>query len=169
VLGIRPDLTVFGKVMAGGLPGGAVGGRAQLMDVLTVPDPSATAGPFVYHPGTFNANPLTAAAGIATLELVTDGTAQARAAAFAASLESAWATALREAGVPGRVWRLSSIIHCALDDPGADTQLSGALRDEGIDVLHNSCFCSTAHGDAELEWSDAGFRGALRSVLALRS
>jgi glutamate-1-semialdehyde 2,1-aminomutase len=171
LLRIRPDLTIFGKVMAGGLPGGAVGGRAQLMDLLAVPEPGGppTQRPFVYHPGTWNANPLTAAAGIATLELVADGTAQARAAAFAAQLEAAWSAALREAGVPGRVWRLTSIIHCALDDAGAQAQLGAALRDQGIDVLHTSAFCSTAHSDAELEWSDAAFRGALRSILARRS
>jgi glutamate-1-semialdehyde 2,1-aminomutase len=171
LLGIRPDMTIFGKVMAGGLPGGAVGGRAHLMDLLAVPEPGAppTQRPFVYHPGTWNANPLTAAAGIATLELVADGTAQARAAAFAAQLEAAWSAALGEAGVPGRVWRLTSIIHCALDDAGAQAQLGAALRDQGIDVLHTSAFCSTAHGDAELEWSDAAFRGALRSILAPRS
>ncbi len=60
LLGVRPDLSMFGKVMAGGLPGGAIGGRRDLMELLATT---------IEHPGTFNANPLTAAAGIATLDI----------------------------------------------------------------------------------------------------
>jgi glutamate-1-semialdehyde 2,1-aminomutase len=163
VLGIRPDLTTFGKVMAGGLPGGAVGGRAGVMDQLAVP---AAAQPFVRHPGTFNANPLTAAAGIATLEVCSDGSAQRRAAEYAGRLEDVWRTALEEAGIAGRVWRFSSIVHCALDDGDAQALLAGALRDEGVDLLHTSAFCSIVHGDAELEWTAAAFARALRRSVA---
>lgn len=61
-LGIRPDLTVLGKVIGGGLPVGAFGGRAELMDQL------APLGP-VYQAGTLSGNPVTMAAGLATLEL----------------------------------------------------------------------------------------------------
>ena len=158
-IGVRPDLSAFGKVMAGGLPGGAVGGRADLMDLLAVPaDPGA---PFVRHPGTFNANPLTAAAGIATLDLCTDGTAQAAASAYASRLETAWRAELANAGTPGRVWRLASIVHLRLDDPDAQEGLAASLRDHGVDLLHTSAFCSTVHGDAELERSAAALRQAL--------
>ncbi|MDE0152425.1 MAG: glutamate-1-semialdehyde 2,1-aminomutase [Gammaproteobacteria bacterium] len=61
-LGIQPDLTVLGKVIGGGLPVGAFGGRAELMDQL------APLGP-VYQAGTLSGNPVTMAAGLATLEL----------------------------------------------------------------------------------------------------
>ena len=64
VLGITPDISVLGKVMAGGLPSGAVAGRSDLLELLATT---------IAHPGTFNANPLSAAAGIATLRLVADG------------------------------------------------------------------------------------------------
>jgi glutamate-1-semialdehyde 2,1-aminomutase len=157
LLDIRPDLSFFGKVMAGGLPGGAVGGRGAVMEFLS------PAEGHVVHPGTFNANPLTAAAGIATLDLIADGAAQARASAYAEQLELAWRRVLSEAGVAGRVWRLASIIHCALDDPDADAQLSGALRERGVDLLRTSGFCSTAHDDRDLADTVAAFAAAVRA------
>ncbi|MCZ6539242.1 MAG: aspartate aminotransferase family protein [Chloroflexi bacterium] len=65
--GITPDLTCFGKVIGGGMPVGAFGGRE---DIMSLWDPS-NGGPTVQHAGTFNGNPMTAAAGIATLETLT--------------------------------------------------------------------------------------------------
>ena len=65
--GITPDLTCFGKVIGGGMPVGAFGGRE---DIMSMWDPSR-GGATVQHAGTFNGNPMTAAAGIATLETLT--------------------------------------------------------------------------------------------------
>ena len=62
--GVTPDLTCFGKVIGGGLPVGAFGGRE---DIMSLWDPSGAGGPQVSHAGTFNGNPMTAAAGVATL------------------------------------------------------------------------------------------------------
>ncbi len=67
--GVTPDLTTLAKVLAGGLPGGCVAGRADVLAALEV----RPGKPKMRHPGTFNANPLSAAAGIATLELVATG------------------------------------------------------------------------------------------------
>jgi glutamate-1-semialdehyde 2,1-aminomutase len=83
--GIEPDLTIMGKVLGGGLPAGAVGGRAQLMRML------APAGA-VYQAGTLSGNPLAVAAGLATLRLL-DEAAYARLAAITEKL----ATGLRQA------------------------------------------------------------------------
>ena len=66
-LGVRPDLTTFGKIIGGGLPVGAFGGRA---DVMNFYDPRK-GGARISHGGTFNANPVTMAAGVATLNAVT--------------------------------------------------------------------------------------------------
>src|SRR4030095_201041 len=66
VYGIEPDLTTFGKVIGGGLPVGAFGGRA---DVMAVYDPTKKGT--VAHSGTYNGNAITMAAGIATLDLLT--------------------------------------------------------------------------------------------------
>jgi glutamate-1-semialdehyde 2,1-aminomutase len=85
--GVTPDLTTLAKIVAGGLPGGAVVGRADVMDVMTPRDDRQwNLRHRVPHQGTFNANPLTAAAGLATLRLVADGDAIARANRTAASL-----------------------------------------------------------------------------------
>ncbi len=67
--GIKPDLTTLAKILAGGLPGGCVGGRADILAHLEF----RPGQPKMKHPGTFNANPLSAAAGIAALKLVAEG------------------------------------------------------------------------------------------------
>jgi glutamate-1-semialdehyde 2,1-aminomutase len=67
--GITPDLTTLAKILAGGLPGGCVAGRADILAGIEF----RPGKPKMKHPGTFNANPLSAAAGIATLEIVASG------------------------------------------------------------------------------------------------
>jgi glutamate-1-semialdehyde 2,1-aminomutase len=67
--GVTPDLTTLAKILAGGLPGGCVAGRADVLAGLEV----RPGKPKMKHPGTFNANPLSAAAGVATLDLVATG------------------------------------------------------------------------------------------------
>lgn len=67
---ISPDMTTMAKVLAGGLPGGCLGGRADLMQVLAFDNPL---GKKMKHPGTYNANPLSAAAGTAALNIVATG------------------------------------------------------------------------------------------------
>jgi glutamate-1-semialdehyde 2,1-aminomutase len=165
-LGVRADLSAFAKVVAGGLPGGAVGGRADVMDVLAVPPDEEVGARFVSHPGTFNANPLSAAAGIAALDAIEALGARTRADTFAAALEEAWAGELAAAGSGGRVWRLSSIVHLSLDDAAADDRLGIRLREEGVDCLRTSAFCSAVHGDEELERSVEALRRALPRAVA---
>lgn len=72
---VKPDMTTLAKILAGGLPGGCVVGRADILGHIDV----RPGKPKMKHPGTFNANPLSAAAGAATLRLVADGTACERA------------------------------------------------------------------------------------------
>ncbi len=165
--GVRADLSTFGKIMAGGLPGGAVGGRAEVMELLRLPqadEPTPPGPPHIMHPGTFNANPLTAAAGITTLELVRDGSAQQTATRYAQRLEAQITEAFAAAGTPGRAWRLASMVHCGLDDEPQQAAFGGLLREEGVDLLRTSAFCSVVHGDAELEWTRAAFDRALRRL-----
>ncbi|HAM02560.1 MAG TPA: aspartate aminotransferase family protein [Acidimicrobiaceae bacterium] len=93
--GVRPDLWCFGKVIGGGLPVGAFGGRADVLEVL------APGGP-VYQAGTLSGNPLATAAGVAVLETMDDhlyGELARRARRLAAALQGV----LAEAGVPAHV------------------------------------------------------------------
>jgi glutamate-1-semialdehyde 2,1-aminomutase len=86
--GIRPDLTTYGKVIGGGFPVGAYGGRRELMELV------APAGP-VYQAGTLSANPLAMCAGLATLQRLQDGRLYQRLEELGARLERALS------GVPG--------------------------------------------------------------------
>ncbi|GAB3479727.1 glutamate-1-semialdehyde 2,1-aminomutase [Nocardiopsis coralliicola] len=99
--GVRADLTTFGKVMGGGLPAAAFGGRADLMARL------APAGP-VYQAGTLSGNPLATAAGLATLRNATDEV-YAHIDRVSAQVADAAGAALTEAGVPHRVQRGGSL------------------------------------------------------------
>lgn len=152
LLGITPDISVLGKVVSGGLPSGAVVGRADLLELLATT---------IAHPGTFNANPLSAVAGITTLRLVADGVPQRTAESYAISLAGEWTSALASAGIPGTIRRLSSILHIFLDDPEAQARIANAMRAEGVDILNTSAFCSSVHTIADLEQSVAAFGRAI--------
>src|SRR5690606_32190849 len=100
---VKPDLTCLGKVVGGGLPCAAYGGREDLMRMI------ASDGP-VYQAGTLSGNPLAIAAGIATLEALADGKAYKTLEKSAAALEKGLADAARRAGVPVTVARVGSMI-----------------------------------------------------------
>lgn len=161
LLGVRPDLSAFAKVVAGGLPGGAVGGRADVMALLGLGEGGAA--PVVTHPGTFNANPLSAAAGCAALELVAGTDAVERATAAAAELEAGWTDRLRGTGVAGRVWRLASLVHSRLHDPAAQARLGALMREQGVDLFRTNAIVSAVHSDADIELT----LGALDRALPL--
>jgi glutamate-1-semialdehyde 2,1-aminomutase len=82
--GVTPDLTTLAKVLAGGLPGGCVAGRADILGHIEF-RPNK---PKMKHPGTFNANPLSAAAGCATLRIVADGEPCRKASAVGQALRT---------------------------------------------------------------------------------
>jgi glutamate-1-semialdehyde 2,1-aminomutase len=104
----------------------------------------------IAHPGTFNANPLTASAGITTLELCADGRPQQIAAAAARRLEEGWREVMARRGVEGTVRRLASILHIELADPARQKTLAAQLRERGVDLLHTSAFCSAVHSDDDI-------------------
>src|SRR4030095_10359868 len=105
-LGITPDLTAMGKVIGGGLPVGAIGGRADIMTELLDP---RTRTPKLGHGGTFNANPMTMAAGVAAMELY-DREAFDRLSALGDRLRAGLEEALRVAQMPGVVRGASSMV-----------------------------------------------------------
>lgn len=88
VYNMRPDLTTMAKIVAGGFPGGAIGGRRDIMEGLSFTDP-ATGREKIPHQGTFNANPISAVAGITTLQIVGSTDACQRANDYAAELREA--------------------------------------------------------------------------------
>lgn len=101
--GIRPDLTTLGKVLGGGLPVGAYGGRRDIMALV------APQGP-VYQAGTLSGNPLAMAAGLAALRLLRDEALYARLDQLAAALADGLARAAARARVPVQVARAASLL-----------------------------------------------------------
>ena len=129
-LAVTPDLVLLGKIIGGGLPVGAVAGRAELM-LHTV----QSLGGFA-HSGTFNGNPAVAAAGLASLQALDSGaiaTLNARAERLALEIERAG----RDADCPVSVTRAGSIMHVHLG-PAAPTAAAAArgLADPATAALH---------------------------------
>ena len=109
--GIMPDLTTLAKIVAGGMPGGAVAGRKDILDWLDHEASAAGGRERIAHEGTHNAHPVSAAAGIATLKLIRDTDACARASASAEQLRAGMNTVLEEEGVPWAVYGVHSFFN----------------------------------------------------------
>src|SRR5476649_2172233 len=102
LLGVRPDLSCFGKVIGGGLPVGALGGRADIMDFL------APLGP-VYQAGTLSGNPLAMAAGLAQIKVLEEQDIFAKLEKLGAQLEAETRAALKSAGLDCVFYRIGSL------------------------------------------------------------
>ena len=173
VIGVTPDLTALAKVVAGGLPGGALTGRADVMEVLAFRDGESK----VEHPGTHNAHPLSAAAGIATLDLLADGSALEGANAVAGDLCAALNAAFEQRSTPGYAYGQASTF-CLIfgertDDPvalkrGVPEPLLSALQCamllEGVHLFHGCGLLSIAHGADEVELTARAFTRALERL-----
>jgi glutamate-1-semialdehyde 2,1-aminomutase len=170
--GWAPDLFTFGKVIGGGMPLAALGGRADVMDLL------APLGP-VYQAGTLSGNPVAVAAGIATLRLA-DAGVYSRVDAAAARVSSAVDTALTAAGVPHVVSRAGSLFSTAFrSEPVrdyADARAQEAFRyppcfhallDAGVappPSVFEAWFLSAAHDDDALSRIEAALPAAAEAA-----
>ncbi len=170
--GVRPDLTTLGKIIGGGLPVGAFGGRAQIMDRL------APLGD-VYQAGTLSGNPVVAAAGAAALRLLRDAAPYARLDDLARALAEGLESAGQSAGLPLRVNRCGSMLtgfHTAdrvhdyasaqRADRGRYAAFFRAMLDRGVLLPPSpfeSAFLSTAHSPEDVEFAVAAAHDALRS------
>ena len=183
---IYADLTTLAKILAGGLPGGAVVGGAVIMDQLAFRDDSVwNREDRVAHAGTFNANPLSAAAGIATLEQLADGQAQAKADRAGEILRAGIAEVIETLGVDAYVYGESSIVNLflgpgrhGLDVGRPDSRLDHrllmghpnleayhmlrcALILHGVDLPLFHGWISAAHSDEDLEKTIRAFEAAV--------
>jgi glutamate-1-semialdehyde 2,1-aminomutase len=188
---VAADLTTLAKVLAGGLPGGAIGGRAEIMRHIAFEDTDWNREHKIRHNGTFNANPLSAAAGIATLERVATGEPGAHAADLSRRLIDGLNSVIRERGLCGwAAYGDTSIFHMIVGsslqfDPGAlasnvsaeelkrggDARLIAALRrglnNHGVDLMRGrSGFLSTAHSDTDITTTVAAFAATLDDMAA---
>jgi len=176
--------------MAGGLPGGAVVGRKDILDWLDFKVAKAAGHEKVAHMGTFNANPISAAAGIATLEIIAGTDACARANAFGAALRAKLNEVLVEEGVnwavhgsysglhiytnpegvdvvPGR-FDAAAFIQRMLDKPrgeGVAGQVRMGLLVNGVDMNAGpSAWISAMHGEEEMAVTVEALRATVRAL-----
>ncbi len=176
-LGEGPDMTTLGKIIGGGLPVGAFGGRAEIMNLL------APLGP-VYQAGTLSGNPLAMAAGMATLShlMAKQQTVYPELERMSAAVADGVARLAQEAGVPLTTNRVGAMFtwfftpdavtdfaSAAKSDTAAFARFHRAMLEEGVWLppsQYEAAFLGTAHGDAEVEFTLKAAKVAFERVLA---
>jgi len=186
VIGIKPDLTSIGKAASGGLPSGLLIGRA---DILAMLSPQAGADRLVSHGGTWNAVPLTCAAGIAACDLYRGGGSQRTAREIADYLRARANTMLRRLGVNARLYG-RTVVHIYVgpldrEPPNAEqapTLDPGRLMDpkvaptykrldlhplhRGVSTLRGEALCvSAAHTRADADATVAALEHSIAAML----
>ena len=186
--GVTPDMTTLAKILAGGLPGGAPVGRADLLDVIAFGN---RYGKKMKHPGTYNGNPLSAAAGCAALDAIADGTPCRQANELARDLRFRLNALFARKSAPLVAYGEFSMIHILPDYHGPrptsddfipcdgdyrklDAEQPAALKHAfrcalllgGVDWFGWSGMTSAAHTTADLEQTVTAFDRAI-DLLAL--
>ena len=167
--GVVPDLTTMAKIVAGGLPGGSVAGDEKIMSLLSEQDGVQK----IFHPGTFNANPVSATAGIATLDLISKEPINEKADEGAKKLKTGLREVLQKMEVKGHVHGIASIVHVVLGVEGEESSegvslvphselakatmgkvprmMKLAFLNEGIDIMGGmGFFVSAVHSDDDI-------------------
>ena len=189
-VGITPDMTTMAKIVSGGLPGGAVAGRKEILDWLDFKVTAAKSQEKIYHPGTFNANPVSAAAGIATLEILSTTDACERANAYGTEVRAKMNQVLEEEGVKWAVYGTYSGIHIYTNPDEVDitpstfdaqafiprmmgksrgagitNQVRMGLLVNGVDMNSGpSGTISAMHGEEEMAITVDAFRATIRAM-----
>lgn len=171
LLGVTPDLAVFGKAIANGLPVAAIAGKAALMDLMVTRR--------VMHGGTYNAHPLGMAATVATLSALADGAVHDAIAVRGRRLMEGFETVLRNRQIAARVQGLPQIFHMTLGvrepihgyrdqvmaDKAGYVRLTAALLGHGVRALERGAwFLSSAHDDGVVDATLEAFDRAVEEV-----
>lgn len=186
--GVTPDLTSLGKIVAGGVPGaGAVVGRADVMDILLFKDDNWNRYQRVSHSGTFNGNPLCAAAGIATLKILATGEPQRKASEISKTLRERMQQAIDELGLASCVYGDFSAFHIYFGDCGMRSKCDRTIclnddKDRPADVGRSltinlilngvhppTCgvdgFVSAAHTEEDVDKTIEAFNASLETMI----
>lgn len=189
---VVPDITTLAKVLAGGLPGGAVAGRREIFELLEFKDRDWNRFKKIAHPGTFNANPLSAAAGAAALRVVSSGEPNKRADRLAERLRAELNQVIARREVNWCVYGDFSGIHFLMNyerpagmafDPenfdydyrklkSSDPTLQHAFRVamilNGVDLPAGTAMTSSAHTEEDVDQTVKAFDDALGMLQAHR-
>ncbi len=182
VYGITPDLTTLAKIIAGGLPGGAVVGKRDILQVQTFKgELHKDRFERVLQQGTFNANPMSAAAGLTALTVVAEGWATEQANQKGELLRTGLRDCLERRGVAGAVLGEFSVFQILLGEGmeeaaattdvqrlmagrGAVNTLRKAMLLNGVDLMRSGGFTSIAHEDRELAHTIQAFDRSLEAL-----
>lgn len=187
--GVTPDLATYAKIVAGGLPGGCVAGKSEIFDLLDFKQASAGGFEKIGHQGTYNAMPVAAAAGIATLNLIAAGGVTDKANAFGDEMRAGLNQIIDELGLAWAAYGEHSAVHIFTNPEGRDIgpatfdplalpfmelkenapgighKLRLAMLVNGVDFNGwPGGTISAAHGDAELEETLAAFKTSARML-----
>ncbi len=187
--GVTPDLTTMAKILAGGLPGGAVAGPEEILAHLDFERAAEAGREKIAHPGTFNANPVSAAAGVAALRIIETTDACARASESAAWLRGRFNEILEAEDAPWAAYGTFSGVHLFMNPDGAAIRPSEfdpasvpyealkarrpdlvmklrlATAVNGVDLSSApGCLLSATHTQEDLEHTADAFREALRML-----
>ncbi len=186
--GVSPDLTTLAKIVAGALPGRAVRGKAEIVDMISHRgDPEWDNQHRVYHPGTFNANPISAVAGATCLEMIASQPINSQADAMAQRLKDGLNEIFGKLEYAGHAHGIASMIHIVLADcdcgreictmphseikravaSPAVTQLKLGMQNQGVDIMGRDAFLvSATHTEAEIDRTLDVFESTLAAVRA---
>ena len=189
-IGVEPDISTMAKVLMGAMPGGCVAGKEEILNVIQhTGDAERDRAKRMPHPGTFNANPVSVAAGIACLKIIATGEPHRIANAAAETLRQQMHAALQERGISGFAYGDASMFHVYLGDTDSDpTEYSklpaaaaetlfkggngaatGNLRKQmlynGVDCWLRIGICSMAHDDEAIEKTMDAFNKGLDAIL----
>ena len=186
---IKPDLTTLAKILAGGLPGGAVAGRKDILDDLDFERAALLGREKIGHPGTFNANPVSAAAGIAALKIIERSDACEKANKSAAVLREKFNEILEKQNIPWVAYGTFSGVHLYMNrnghaikqssfnpnevgyadlknkDKGLVTKLRLAMAINGVDFNNSpGAQLSASHTPEDLEFTSEAFNEAIKML-----
>jgi len=180
--GVTPDMTTLAKIVAGGLPGGAVVGKREILQVQTFKgELHKDRFERVLQQGTFNANPMSAAAGVCALQIVREGWATEQCNQTGEQLRAGLRDCLEARGVAGAVLGEASVFQILLGEGmeeavattdvqrlmagrGAVNTLRKAMLLNGIDLMRSGGFTSIVHGAAELSATIGAFDRSLETL-----
>lgn len=185
LMGIVPDMTCMAKIVTGGNPGGALGGKADIMEVLN-PRTTTHADRKVIHKGTFNGAPAVAAPAVATLKIVKTGEPHKQANAIAQKIREGIRVILEEHQVAGAAYGEASTYHIHFGDTPSRDSVEGltpedvrgipastvyayqqALQDRGINNMsHLGGITSAAHTDEDVELTLKAIEGSIEQLMS---